>query len=283
MNSGSAERRIDAHQHFWTYSPGVHQWMARPGFAPLMRDFLPEHLAPLLEGSLIDGCIAVQAAGTIFETEWLLSLAAAHPFILGVVGWADLTAEDFPRTLDHLPQRKRLRGLRHIVEDESDPAWLLRADVSRSLDDCGRLGLVYDLLVREPQWDAALTCARAHPEQRLVLDHCGKPPIRAGRLEPWRTFIRELAACEHVSCKLSGLVTEAEWRQWTDADLRPCVDIALEAFGPERLMLGSDWPVCTLAAPYGRTFHALESAFEELSFSERAQLRGGTAAHIYGV
>lgn len=283
MSSASAERRIDAHQHFWTYSPGVHHWMARPGYAPLMRDFHPQHLAPLLEGSLMDGCIAVQAASTIFETEWLLSLAAAHPFILGVVGWADLTLENFARSLDHLPERKKLCGLRHIAEDEADNGWLTRPDVSRSIDACGRIGLVYDILVRERQWDAALACARAHPEQRLVLDHCGKPPIREGRMDPWRTFIRELAALDHVSCKLSGLVTEADWSRWKDADLRPFVDMALEAFGPERLMLGSDWPVCTLAAPYGRTFHALESAFEALSFSERAHLRGGTAARIYGV
>jgi L-fuconolactonase len=248
-----------------------------------MRDFLPEHLAPLLEGSLMDGCIAVQAASTIFETRWLLSLAAAHPFILGVVGWADLTKADMARDLDDLPQRKKLRGLRHIVEDEQDLEWLLRDDVARSLEECRRLGLCYDILVREPQWPAALRCARAHPELRLVLDHCGKPPIRAGNLDAWRQFMKDMAALDHVSCKLSGLVTEADWRNWSEADLRPIVDMALDTFGTERLMLGSDWPVCTVAAPYGRTFHALEPAFDQLSCDERARIRGGTAAAIYGI
>ncbi|MSR75123.1 MAG: amidohydrolase [Planctomycetes bacterium] len=266
------------------HSPKVHTWMTRvPGMEPLMRDFLPRDLAPLLRGSMIDGCVAVQAASTLHETRWLLDLAGANDFILGVVGWADLCTPGFLDELATLPGRQRLKGLRHLVEDETDPQFLLRPDFVAGIAQLENAGLVYDLLVRADQLLAALELVARFPQQAFVLDHCGKPPVRRGSLEPWASQLRALAHHQNVSCKLSGLVTEADWLRWEERDIAPFVAVVIEAFGPQRLMLGSDWPVCTLAAPYGRVFHLLEPQLHQLSFSERVAIRGGTAARVYSI
>ena len=284
MTTASAERRIDAHQHFWIHSPKVHTWMTRrQGMEPLMRDFLPRDLAPLLRGSMIDGCVAVQAASTTHETRWLLDLASAHSFILGVVGWADLAAPDCADQLAALPERSRLKGLRHLVEDEPDPHFLARSDIVAGIACLQQAGLVFDLLLRLDQCEAALKLLARLPQQRFVLDHCAKPPVRSGALEPWATQLRALARHQNLVCKLSGLVTEAEWRTWDEREFSPFTEVVLEAFGPQRLMLGSDWPVCTLAAPYGRVFHLMEPLLQQLSYAERAAIRGGTAAQVYAL
>ncbi len=250
--------QIDAHQHFWSYSEADYGWIAEGGLEPLKRDFLPADLAPLLQAAGFDGTIAVQARQDTRETEWLLRLAAESPWILGVVGWVDLKSKTLDDELERLRATSaRFVGVRHVIQDEpngfmDDPA--LRRGVAR----LGRHGLTYDLLIFERQLDEAVRFCAALPDQRIVLDHVGKPRIRDGEFDAWSRGMGELAAMEHVACKVSGMVTEADWGAWTPGDLRPYVERVLEAFGPDRLMLGSDWPVCTLAADYGRVMQVAQ-------------------------
>jgi L-fuconolactonase len=251
--------------------------------AALKRDFLPPDLEPLLREAGFDGCVAVQAAQTPEETRFLLDLARRHPFVKAVVGWVDLVAPDLEAQLEHLGGEPALRGVRHIAQDEADDRFLARDDVVRGISALARHGLTYDILVYARQMPSAVELARRLPEQPFVVDHVAKPEIRAGRLESWRVHIRELAALPHVACKLSGLVTEADWSRWTPADLRPYLDVVLEAFGPERLMVGSDWPVCLLAADYPTVITLVRDLVAPLSDAEQAAILGGTAARFYGM
>jgi L-fuconolactonase len=274
--------RIDAHQHFWRYRPQTHGWISDE-MAVLKRDYLPNDLEPLLGARAFDGCVAVQAAQSLEETLFLLDLADRHPFVRAVVGWADLLAPDLDRQLEALTARPRLRGLRHIAQDEPDDAWLARDDVVRGISRIGRFGLTYDILVYARQLPAALELARRLPDQPFVVDHLAKPEIREGRLEPWRERLRALAALPHVRGKLSGLVTEAAWDRWTAADIRPYLEVALEAFGPDRLMIGSDWPVCLLAGDYERVVGLVTDFVRSLSADEQAEVLGGTATRFYRI
>ena len=272
--------RIDAHQHFWRYEPDAYAWID-DGMAELRRDFLPGDLRPELDGSGIDACVAVQARQDEEETRWLLSLAEQHPWIAGVVGWCDLCAPGLPEALDALAAHPQLVGLRHIVQAEPDDAFLLREDFCRGIAELSPRGLAYDLLIFPHQAPAAIQFAKAFPELRIVLDHLGKPQIKGGSLGEWGAQLRELSRLENVSVKLSGLVTEADWQRWTPAQLTPCLDTALEAFGPERLLFGSDWPVCLLGTDYARWHSLMDSWAAPLADSERAALFGGNAARVY--
>ncbi len=274
--------RIDAHQHFWRYRPETHGWIS-DAMAVLKQDYLPPDLEPLLRADGFEGCVAVQAAQTLDETRFLLGLADAHPFVRAVVGWVDLLSPDLESQLDSFGAHPRLRGVRHIAQDEPDDGWLARPEVVRGIGKLRRLGLTYDVLVYARQLPAALTLAQALPEQPFVVDHVAKPEIRAGRLDPWRAGIRRLAALPHVLCKLSGLVTEAAWDRWKPADLRPCLEVALEAFGPGRLMIGSDWPVCLLAGDYATVTGVVRTFIGSLSESEQAAVLGDNAARFYGI
>lgn len=274
--------RIDSHQHFWLYRPETHAWITG-AMAVLQRDFLPADLEPLLRAEGFDGCVAVQAAQSLDETRFLLRLADESPFVKAVVGWVDLLSPDLPARLEALAPHPRLRGIRHIAQDEPDDAWLARPDVVRGVGTLRRFGLTYDILVYARQLPAALALARALPDQPFVVDHLAKPEIRAGRLAPWREDIRRLAELPHVQCKLSGLVTEASWDAWTPADLRPYLEVALEAFGPSRLMVGSDWPVCLLAADYPTVLGVAREFIRSLSPGEQAAVLGGNAARFYGI
>jgi L-fuconolactonase len=274
--------RLDAHQHFWRYAPATHPWIDA-SMAALKRDFLPGDLESSLRAAGIDGCIAVQAQQSVAETEWLLELAHRHDFVRGVVGWVDLRAPHAAGELERLAADTRLRGVRHIAQDEPDDRFLLRGDVARGLAQLEPLGLTYDILVYARQLPAAVELVRRMPRQRFVLDHLGKPDIRGGGFDAWRRDFRALAEAENVCCKLSGLVTEAEWRSWKAADLIPYLDCALESFGAERLMIGSDWPVCLLAGSYGDVIAVVERWVERLSADERDAILGGTAARFYGV
>ena len=274
--------RIDAHQHFWRYRPETHGWISN-AMAVLKQDFLPPDLEPLLSAQGFDGCVAVQAAQALDETRFLLGLADAHPFVRAVVGWVDLLSPDLEAQLESFGAHPRFRGIRHIAQDEPDDRWLARPDVVRGVGALRRLGLTYDILVYARQLPAALALAQALPEQPFVVDHIAKPEIRAGRLDPWRADVRRLAALPHVLCKLSGLVTEAAWDRWTPADLRPYLEVVLEAFGPGRLMIGSDWPVCLLAGDYATVTGAVRDFIGSLSESEQAAVLGGNAARFYGI
>ena len=274
--------RIDAHQHFWRYRPETHGWLSER-MAALRRDFLPEDLEPLLCAFGFDGCVAVQAAQSLEETRFLLQLAKRHPFVRAVVGYVDLVSPDLERQLDELCAHSSFRGVRHIAQDEPDDRWLARPDVVRGIGALRRHGLSYDILVYARQLPAAIELVRQLPDQPFVLDHLAKPEIRSGRLEPWRTDMRRLAAHENVVAKLSGLVTEAAWDRWSAAEIRPYLELALEAFGPARLLIGSDWPVCLLAGDYGRVIGLAADFVRSLSPDEQAAIFGANALRCYGI
>jgi L-fuconolactonase len=276
--------RIDAHHHVWDLAVRDQPWTAE--LPAIRRTFAFDELRPELEKHGIDGTVLVQTISVPEETPEFLALAAAEPLIRGVVGWVDLTAADVADRLAELraaPGGERLVGIRHGVQGEPDPWWLARPDVRRGLAAVADAGLGYDLLVVPPQLEAAIETVAALPQLRFVLDHAAKPPIRTGELEPWAGPIAELARYENVTCKLSGLVTEADLASWTVADLRPYTDRLLAAFGPARLMFGSDWPVCLLAASYDEVVRVAEELTAGLSDDERTEVFGGTAARAYGL
>jgi L-fuconolactonase len=276
--------RVDAHHHLWDLKVRDQPWTVElPG---LRQTFDAAELRPHLRRHKIDATVLVQTLARPDETAALLAVAAANPFIAGVVGWADLKVPDISGSLAALqdsPEADRLVGIRHLVQDESDPQWLCRPDVRRGLQAIGAAGLVYDLLLVPEQLPAAVSTAQALPDVQFVLDHAGKPRIASRAFAPWQFEVRRLAKLPNVAVKLSGLVTEAESRTWTVGQLRPYVDTLLDAFGPQRIMFGSDWPVCQLAAGYDEVVDAAEQLTAELSSSEVAQVFGETACRWYGI
>ncbi len=271
---------VDAHQHFWDPAIEDYPWLADDDLAPVRRRFDPKDLEPVLREHGVDGTVLVQALGSSAETSRLLAVAETTPFVLGVVGWVDLTAPDIARALDELTGGA-LVGIRHQVQDEPDPAWLLRADVQRGIAAVGDAGLAYDLLVRPPQLQAAIETARLHPAMRFVVDHVAKPPIRDGDTVEWARGLEQLAELPNVSCKLSGLVIEADWDAWRADELVPYYRRALDWFGPSRTMFGSDWPLCLVAADYGAVFELVLAALDGLDDAERDAVLGGNATRIY--
>jgi L-fuconolactonase len=274
--------RIDAHQHFWKYSPADYAWISDE-MAALKHDFRPEDLHPLLLANGFDGSIAVQACQTIEETQWLLSLAGESDFIKGVVGWVDLCAPDLPATLESLASQPKLVGVRHVVQAEPDDEFMLRDDFQRGIAHLAAYDLTYDLLLYPRHLPVAVKLVRRFPGQPFVLDHIAKPAIADGLLEPWAHDIAELAKHENVCCKLSGMVTEANWKQWKPEDFRPHLDVVFEAFGPDRLMIGSDWPVCTLSATYAETIAIVNDFIRQLDPGLQERIMGGNCASFYGI
>jgi L-fuconolactonase len=280
--SGGAKppgQTIDSHQHFWSYDARLYGWIDE-SMGALRRDFLPGDLADLMRAEGVGGTIAVQARQDDEETDWLIDLAHGEPFIRGVVGWVDLRADDVERRLERIGGEPSVVGVRHVVQAEPD-GFLDRPEFRRGVAALERCDLVYDILIYARQLPEATRFAAAFPSQPFVLDHLGKPDIRGGELQHWRRDLRALAALPHVWCKLSGLVTEADWHDWTPAGLRPYIDTALEAFGPSRLMFGSDWPVCRLAGSYARVLGLVRDAISEYSADERAHILGKTAEDLY--
>jgi L-fuconolactonase len=276
---------VDAHHHFWDPASADYPWLTDE-LAVIRRRFAPEDLAPELAATGVDATVLVQTRSSQEETADFLAVAAATPFIRGVVGWVDLTGPAVPEAIAALragPGGDRLVGIRHQVHDEPDAAWLLRDDVVRGIRAVGAAGLAYDLLVRSRELRAAVELARRLPDVRFVIDHLAKPPIATGSLEPWAGLIASFAELEHVACKVSGLVTEADWSSWTTDDLEPFVDHALEVFGTRRLVFGSDWPVCLLAATYQEVVDAALTTMSGLDVTEQAAVMGGNAARIYGL
>ncbi|WP_328521010.1 amidohydrolase family protein [Kribbella sp. NBC_00359] len=276
--------RIDAHQHFWDPARHEYPWMAGDAMDPVRRAFTPDDLRPVLRAADIDGTILVQTISSVAETREFLQLAAANDFVAGVVGWVDLTSPAVRDDLDELldgPGGSRLVGIRHQVHDEADPEWLGRDDVRRGLAAVLQRGLSYDLLVRARELPAAVDVVRAFPDLRFVLDHGAKPRIAAGADPEWTERMPGLAAAPNVAVKLSGMVTEANWSTWTAADLRPFVERVVHWFGPDRLLFGSDWPVCLLVGTYDEIRTALDAALPTLSPSDRDLLYGGNAKRTY--
>jgi L-fuconolactonase len=248
--------------------------------AAIARDFLPEDARAVMERAGVAGTIAVQARQSDEETEWLIELADAEPFVRGVVGWIDLQAADVERQLERVGHERCVVGMRHVVQAEPD-GFMDRPAFRHGVAALERYDLVYDILIYARQVREATRFAAAFPRQRFVLDHLGKPDVRGGRIDDWRRDLFDLAALPHVWCKLSGLVTEADWRAWTPGLLRPYLDAALEAFGPSRVMFGSDWPVCTLAATYDQVVSIVRDAVSEYSPDEQEQMMGRTAEDVY--
>ena len=275
-------QRIDAHHHLWRYTPEEYGWLDE-GMEALRRDFLPADLIAAMATAGIDGTVAVQARQTMEETDWLLDLADQTDAIRGVVGWAPIAGEEFPGVMEEFDGRTKLKGLRHVIQGEKDEHYILREDFNSGIRTLQGSGLVYDILIYARHLPDTILFVDEHPEQVFVLDHVAKPLIAGGVLEPWASRMRELGLRENVWCKLSGMVTEADWKAWSPEGLKPYLDVAVEAFGPARLMVGSDWPVCLEASGYAQWFEVLRSYFAEFSEGERALVFGGTAVEVYGL
>jgi L-fuconolactonase len=274
--------RVDAHHHLWRYSKEEYGWIGEE-MSTLAKNFLPVDLEQQLARTGIHGSVAVQARQTLEETRWLLEIAEKSPVVRGVVGWAPIAAAEFPEELERLLGSKKLKGLRHVIQDEPDDEFILRADFNKGIALLERHSLVYDILIHARHLPAAISFVDRHPEQTFVLDHAGKPNIRAHELEPWRSNLRELARRENVYCKLSGLVTEANWLTWQPADLQPYMDTVLGAFGPKRVMVGSDWPVCLLATTHRHWYSIVQDFIEPLSVCEQELILGGVATKAYSL
>lgn len=274
---------VDAHHHFWDPRTADYPWLTDE-LAAIRRPFGPDDLAPLLNATAVNRTVLVQTRSSVDETRDFLAVAAATPFVAGVVGWVDLSADDVGATIDALragPGGNRLVGIRHQVHDEADPDWLRRADVRRGIAAVGQAGLAYDLLVRPRELPSALETVRDLPDVRFVIDHLAKPEIANGALEPWASRLAPFGGLANAWCKVSGMVTEANWTSWRTEDFTPFVGHAVDVFGPERLLFGSDWPVCLLAASYERVHDLARETLAELSESEREGVFGGNAAEVY--
>jgi L-fuconolactonase len=272
--------RIDAHQHCWRYNPDEYDWIDE-SMVGLRRDFLPEDLKIELEGAGFDGAVAVQARQTLEETRWLLELAASAPYVLGVVGWIDLRSPDVRLQLAEFSGNPKLLGVRHIVQSESNDRFLLQPEFLRGIAALEEFDLSYDILIYPRHLPVAAEFVQRFPRQRFVLDHLAKPQIKSGSLDPWQAGIRELAQNTNVFCKLSGLVTEADWKRWKPSDFEPYLDVALESFGSDRLMIGSDWPVCTVAGSYSRVMGIVMEYLGKYPNDVREAIFGGNAARFW--
>ena len=273
---------LDSHQHFWKYNPAHQVWMTDP-MDVLRRDYLPGELQPLLKAVGFDGTIAVQARQMIEETQWLLELADANDFIKGVVGWVDLRSARLREQLGKYAAHPRLIGVRHVVHDEPDDQFMLRPGFRRGISQLREFDLTYDLLLFPKHLPFALKLVGEFPDQPFVLDHLAKPPIGEGRISPWREDLERLAQFPNVCCKLSGLVTEAKWKHWQPAEFHRYLDIVIEAFGTHRVMIGSDWPVCTLSGDYASTMRLVIDYAQQFPAKVREDILGGNCARFYNV
>ena len=274
--------RIDAHQHFWHYDPVRDSWINEK-MAVLKRDFLPPELIQRMREAGIDRSIAVQADQSEKETKFLLDVAEDNEAIAGVVGWIDLLDGNIERRLEYFSEYQKLRGFRHIVQAEPDDRFMMRKDFLHGISCLARHNFTYDILIYFSQLPAANELVRRFPSQKFVIDHLAKPSIKSGEITAWTRAIRSLAESPNVYCKISGLVTEADWKRWRQSDFTPYLDTVFEAFGSERLMFGSEWPVCLLAASYAQVKEIIENYTRDLSATEKANIFGLNAARFYGL
>ena len=274
--------KIDAHHHFWKYSPEEYGWI-NDNMQVIRRDFVPADLRREISDVGIDGVVSVQARQTLGETDALLDWAERHDFIKGVVGWVPLVSPTVGKDIEKFAGRKALKGVRHVLHDEPDNRYILREDFNRGVALLKNSSLVYDILILERHLPQTLQFVDRHPDQVFVLDHVAKPRIKDGYLSPWQTNIVQLAHRPNVYCKVSGMVTEADHGAWTEGQLTPYLDTVFSAFGAQRLMFGSDWPVCLLAASYQRWFRLVEAYVAQLSGTEQGRFWSGTAMEAYGL
>jgi L-fuconolactonase len=274
--------RIDSHQHFWNYDPVKDAWIT-DAMSILKRDFAPGDLLPLIRHAGIDATIAVQASQSESENSYLLSLAEQCPSIAGVVGWVDFCVDNVPERLAYFKQFEKICGFRHVVQDEPDDRFLLRADFKRGIRGLRNLGFTYDLLIYPKQLPAAVDFLHQFPDQPCVIDHLAKPALKTREITVWARYMQAMAANPNVFCKVSGLVTEADWRSWQPGDFTPYLDVVFDAFGTNRTMFGSDWPVCLLAASYDQVVRIVEGYVKNRPAEEQERIFGGNAARFYGV
>lgn len=273
---------IDAHQHFWQRDlPFRYEWLDSPDLAPIRQDFLPEDLEPLMRAAGVDRSIFVQTQHDLAENRWALGLADRHALLAGVVGWVDLASEACEGQLLEFMSHPKFVGIRHVTQDEPDDDFLVRDDVLRGLRVLEKHGVPFDLLLYVKHLRHVPTLAKALPDLPMVIDHLAKPRIKDRAIDDWLPHLRAASEFPNVHCKLSGMITEADWRRWSADDLKPYVGAALDLFGPDRLMFGSDWPVCELAGTYGQVKEALAHSLGPLGASEREAIFGGTAARFY--
>ncbi len=270
---------IDSHQHFWKFDPIRDDWIDDT-MKIIQRDFLPPDLEPILKRNNIDGCIAVQADQSEDESNFLLNLAEDNEFIKGVVGWVDLCDPNVDKSLAHFSQSSYFKGVRHILQAEK-PKFMLQDNFLNGIDALSSFGLTYDILVFPHQLKNSIALVSKFPEQMFVLDHLAKPPIKSGELEPWKSDILELAKNINVHCKLSGMVTEGNWGNWTKGNFRPYMDVIFDAFGTDRIMFGSDWPVCLLSGNYSKVLSIVKGYLEQFSTQEQSQIMGANACRFY--
>jgi L-fucono-1,5-lactonase len=274
--------RIDGHQHFWIYNSSDYVWMT-DAMEVLRQDYLPTDLAPLLDESGFQGTVAVQARQMQKETEWLLDLAAEYDFVRGVVGWVDFNSADLDEALERFAANSKLVGVRELIHDMPDSDYALSENHTRAIAKLEQFGLTYDLLLRPEHLQPACRLVQHFPNQLFVVDHLAKPAISRGELQPWSDGLRDLARCENVFCKLSGMVTEAVWKHWRQETFDLYLDVAVDAFGTERIMIGSDWPVCTLSGSYAETMAIVTDYAACFSETEQADIFGGNADRFYNL
>lgn len=273
---------IDSHQHFWNYNPEEFDWI-NDDMRSIRKSFLPKDLQDTLSDTGVEGVVSVQARQSLEETEWLLQLASENDFIKGVVGWIPLTSKKLPEILDRLKNEDLLKGVRHVIQGEPDPQFIIKKSFNDGISQLKKYGLTYDILILGHQLPNTIRFADQHPDQPFVLDHIAKPEIKKNEIQVWEKHIKELARRENVSCKVSGMVTEADFTTWTEEQLKPYFDVVLEAFGPGRLLFGSDWPVCLVATYYSRWLELVKKWISALSNPEQEQILGGNAKLIYNL
>ncbi|QCX40340.1 amidohydrolase [Aureibaculum algae] len=273
---------IDSHQHFWNYEPIKHDWID-DDMSVIRHDFLPSDLRTVYDENNIDGCVAVQADQTLEENDFLLDLASKNDFIKGVVGWADLRAENIDDVLKHYSQFEKLKGFRHVVQGEPDHNFLLRPDFLRGISALDKYNFTYDILVFPHQLGSVLEFVREFPNQKFVIDHIAKPYIKDGFFDGWEVLINEISNHENVQCKLSGMITEADYKTWTPTQIAPYIETVLHAFGSKRIQFGSDWPVCLVAGNYKQVKDLVTDFIANLSSAEQADIMGNNAIKFYNL
>lgn len=274
--------KIDSHQHFWIFDPVKDSWI-NDQMLVIKRDFLPADLLPVLQQHGVDGCVAVQASQSDDETMFLLNLAAANTFIKGVVGWVDLKADDLDEKLQHYKQYRKLKGFRHILQAEADEQYMLQFAFKRGIATLQKHGYTYDILIFPQHLPYAAQLAGSFPDQRFVVDHLAKPAIKKQEIGKWQKDIEALSKHQNVYCKISGMLTEADWTKWKTEDFTPYLDVIFNAFGANRIMFGSDWPVCLLAGGYQGTMQVVKDYTDKLSATEQGLFWGGNAIAFYNL
>ena len=272
---------IDSHQHFWKYDPVNYSWI-NDDMQVIRRDFLPGDLAVVLNENKVEGCIVVQADQTEEETDWLIILASKNDFIQGIIGWVDLRSDKIEERLRHYLQFNKVKGFRHVLQGE-EPSFMLQKDFLNGISKLDEFGFAYDILIFPHHLEAALQLVEQFPQQRFVIDHVAKPYIKDGKIDEWKAGMEKLAQHPYVYCKISGMVTEADWHNWTAEQLKPFLDVVVESFGIDRLMFGSDWPVCLVASSYSKWLQTVQNYFESFSEEDQEKIFSGNAARFYNL